>query len=241
MGNCVKKEKTSKAVYLSPQEVRQRCVHNEQQDNAVWNLDESIEASEAPEFTWGLDFFHTIKSVKELHSVLKNGRFTILVICRDVPENKIDEKFKDIIIFGIAINITAAIGSFIFSYIDDYFGPKKIILVALFFLIILSFLLIIIQDIFWVWVLGVSLGVFIGPIQSSSRSAMILLSNPKKINEMFGMYALSGKSTAFLGPFLVGSITSIYNSQRIGMASILIFLLIGFFILIFTNFKKFSD
>ncbi len=149
--------------------------------------------------------------------------------------------FKEIIVFGIAINFTAAFGAFILSFIEDYYGPKKIILISLLFLIILSFLLIIVQSNIWFWVLGLSLGFFIGPIQSSSRSAMIKMSKPEEINKMFGLYALSGKSTAFLGPLLVGSITGIFNSQRIGMATILIFLLIGFVLLLFTKFKNIND
>ena len=71
------------------------------------------------------------------------------------------------------------------------------------------------------------LGLFIGSIQSSSRTALISLSNPNNINSLFGVYATSGKITNFLGPFLVASFTTIFASQKAGMATILIFLLLG--------------
>jgi len=45
--------------------------------------------------------------------------------------------------------------------------------------------------------------------------------------EMFGLYALSGKATAFLGPMLVGALTAASDSQRVGMGGILIFLVLG--------------
>ena len=45
--------------------------------------------------------------------------------------------------------------------------------------------------------------------------------------EMFGLFALSGKATAFLGPALLGWITVTMDSQRWGMATILVFFLIG--------------
>jgi UMF1 family MFS transporter len=44
---------------------------------------------------------------------------------------------------------------------------------------------------------------------------------------MFGLYALSGKATAFIGPALLGWVTLAANSQRAGMATVLIFFVIG--------------
>ena len=45
--------------------------------------------------------------------------------------------------------------------------------------------------------------------------------------EFFGLYALSGKSVAFLGPLIFGFITDMTGSQRAGMGSILVFILGG--------------
>ena len=48
---------------------------------------------------------------------------------------------------------------------------------------------------------------------------------------MFGLYALSGKATAFLGPAILALTTSLYGSQKVGMASILIFFFLGLFVI----------
>ena len=77
----------------------------------------------------------------------------------------------------------------------------------------------------------ISLGFFIGSIQSSSRTALITVSSEKDLNQMFGLYAVSGKVTNFLGPMLVASFTLYFESQRAGMASILIFLIVGLLLL----------
>ena len=50
---------------------------------------------------------------------------------------------------------------------------------------------------------------------------------PGMRNEMFGLYALSGKATAFLGPFVLGTVTFWTGSQRWGMATILVFFIVG--------------
>jgi UMF1 family MFS transporter len=49
--------------------------------------------------------------------------------------------------------------------------------------------------------------------------------------EIFGIYAVSGKCTAFIGPAVLALTVSIFDSQRAGMGSIIIFLLIGLILL----------
>ncbi len=139
--------------------------------------------------------------------------------------------FYEIIYFGIALNISAALGSFLLGYLEDIVGIKKILTISLISLISLAFSILIINNKLLFWILGVSLGFFIGSIQSSSRTALIKISGEKDLNTMFGLYAVSGKVTNFLGPMLVASFTLYFESQRAGMASILIFLIIGLFLL----------
>ncbi len=146
-----------------------------------------------------------------------------------------DFSFNDIIIFGIAINITAALGAYLFGFIEDIIGIKKVIIISLGFLILICFLILIIQSKIFFWILGSMIGLFIGSIQSSSRTALITISKSKNINTMFGFYAMSGKVTNFLGPFLVATFTTVFESQKAGMATILIFLILGLLLLFKTK------
>ena len=84
----------------------------------------------------------------------------------------------------------------------------------------------------WFYVLGCGLGALIGPAQSASRSLMARLAPAEIRTEMFGLYALSGKATAFIGPALVGWVTLWFDSQRIGMATILVFFVVGLLLLL---------
>ncbi len=45
--------------------------------------------------------------------------------------------------------------------------------------------------------------------------------------EFFGLYAFSGKSTAFLGPLIVATVTEASGSQRLGLATMLGFFAVG--------------
>jgi UMF1 family MFS transporter len=79
----------------------------------------------------------------------------------------------------------------------------------------------------WFWILALALGIFIGPAQSASRTLMARLAPSELQAEMFGLYALTGKITAFIGPALYGWATAYFQSQRAGMASVVAFLLLG--------------
>ena len=69
--------------------------------------------------------------------------------------------------------------------------------------------------------------VFVGPVLASSRTMVARLSPPEMISELYGLFTLTGKATAFLAPILVGVVTGITQSQRAGFAVIFIFLVAG--------------
>ncbi len=140
---------------------------------------------------------------------------------------------EQILMFGIGLNVTAGLGAFAFAWLDDKSGSKFTINASILGLLIPLVALIIVKDITWFIVWGLILGIFVGPTQAASRSFMARLSPPELTNQMFGLLALSGKVTSFIGPFLVGLLTVQFGSQRLGMSAILVLLLIGL-LLMFT-------
>jgi UMF1 family MFS transporter len=72
-----------------------------------------------------------------------------------------------------------------------------------------------------------AIGVFAGPNQAASRSLMARFAPPGRENEFFGFFAFSGRLTSFAGPALLGIATQTFGSQRAGVATILLFLLVG--------------
>jgi UMF1 family MFS transporter len=138
----------------------------------------------------------------------------------------------DIIRFGIALNITAGLGAAAFAWIDDWSGSKKTILISLGSLIILVGAALLIESKVLFWLLGLAIGIFVGPIQAASRSFMARLAPKDMETEMFGFFAFSGKALAFVGPLLVSTITLQFESQRLGMAIILCLFVAGLFVLL---------
>ncbi len=66
----------------------------------------------------------------------------------------------------------------------------------------------------------------------TSRTLMAKLSPPDRLNEFFGLYAVSGNATTFLGPLAIGIVTALAGSQRAGVAVGIVFLLAGLLLMI---------
>ncbi|MDA8163543.1 MAG: MFS transporter [Desulfobacteraceae bacterium] len=134
---------------------------------------------------------------------------------------------QQVLLFGIGMNVTAGLGAAVFALIDDRVGGKKVILLSLLGLLVSGSLVLLVSTQFLFWIFGLLLGIFVGPAQASSRSYLARVAPEALRNEMFGLFALSGKATAFLGPLLVGWLTLLTGSQRLGMSAILAFFLAG--------------
>jgi len=149
-------------------------------------------------------------------------------------------ELTEVITFGIILNVTSGIGAICFAWIDDWIGSKKTIVISLVGLIATAFAVIIVEDIAWFWVWGSLLGIFVGPSQAASRSLMARLAPEGRSTEYFGLYALTGKATAFLGPLLVGIVTASMASQRWGLAVVLAFFVVGLALLITVRDPRFE-
>jgi UMF1 family MFS transporter len=138
----------------------------------------------------------------------------------------------DILVFGIVLNIAAGAGAAGFAWLDDAIGSKKTILLALAGLILSGTGLVLARADWLFWALAILLGFCVGPAQAAGRSLMARLSPERMETEMFGLYAMAGKATAFSGPFVLGQVVLYSGSQRAGMASVVVFLVLGGLVLL---------
>ena len=129
--------------------------------------------------------------------------------------------FEEILLFGIALNVTGGLGALAGGFIEERLGARPTIIVALLALMGLGAAMLIVEQKAAFWVLGVALGLFFGPAQAASRSLMAQLAPPGEVAAHFGLFALSGRATGFLGPALLALVTDATGSQRWGMAVVL--------------------
>jgi UMF1 family MFS transporter len=134
---------------------------------------------------------------------------------------------KQVLIFGIGLNVTAGLGALGFALLEDRIGAKATVLASVLGLAALAVAVLLVRDPAWFWGLGLALGVFVGPAQAASRSLMARMAPAEARAAWFGLFALSGRVTAFFGPLALGMVTALLHSQRAGMAVIPVFLALG--------------
>ena len=162
-----------------------------------------------------------------------NGLVTLFAFGGIYAAGTFDMDLAEVIRFGIALNVSAGLGAAAFAWVDDWIGPKRTVQIALAGLIVTGSILIVTESKLVFWIVGFLLGTFVGPAQAASRSFMARLVPKDMETEMFGLYALSGKATVFAGPLVLATVTQAFDSQRAGVASILVFFIVGLALLRF--------
>jgi len=150
-------------------------------------------------------------------------------------------------VFGILASITGIGGSILSGWLDTRIGTKTVVVANILVLIVASALVISISEtqvLFMTvaegsslpdiafYLAGALIGAAGGGLQSSSRPLLVDQSTPERVGEAFGLYALSGRATAFLAPWAIGVFTVAFDSQRIGITPILALFVIGMLFLI---------
>lgn len=151
--------------------------------------------------------------------------------------------------FGIMLAIAGTFGAWLGGKLDDSLGPKRVIAGSMLILLLsLAAILMVDKDsVLFVkvappvpggplfsgaaerayLVLGCLIGAAGGPLQAASRTMLIRLAPKDRIAQYFGLFALTGKVTSFVGPLLIGMITAATASQKAGMAVLVVFFVAG--------------
>lgn len=190
------------------------------------------------------EIFFTIKSLPQqgnlflyliAHLIYIDGLNTLFAFGGIYAAGTFKMPMAEVILFGITMNISAGIGAVTLAWVDDYLGSKPTVLLSIIFLIIFGILILFAKTTALFWMLGLLLALFVGPVQAASRSLMARISPEEKSTEMFGLYAFSGRITSFIGPWLLGLATLHFQSQRAGMATVILFFIVGGILMCFVR------
>ena len=155
--------------------------------------------------------------------------------------------------FGILLAIAGTFGAWLGGRLDDTLGPRRVIAGSMTILLvaIIAILLVDKDRVLFVrvaapvpggalfasaaerayLVLGCLIGAAGGPLQAASRTLLIRMAPKDRIAQYFGLFALTGKVTSFVGPLLIGLITALTESQKAGMAVLVAFFVAGLVLL----------
>ena len=184
---------------------------------------------------------HTFREIKKHRLIFRflvariiyiDGLNTLLTLGGVFASIVFSMGFEELLYFGIAMNLTAGLGAFLLARLDDRMGSSRLIVLSLLAILFIGIFILTTHAKWIFWLSCLIMSLFIGPLQSASRSLMAHLAPKDMRAEMFGFYALSGKVTSFIGPLLVGLIARIYESERLGMTSLFVLMATGLILMI---------
>lgn len=152
----------------------------------------------------------------------------------------------DMGIFGIIAITSGIVFTWIGGFLDVKYGPFRVICAALVILTAVVFIMVSVsrQSVLFIpvdaqstlpdvafYVIGCIVGAGGGILQAVSRTMVIKQSEPEEVTQNFGLYALTGRATAFLAPFSIAFVTDISGSQTIGILPLAILFALGLWLM----------
>jgi UMF1 family MFS transporter len=157
-------------------------------------------------------------------------------------------------VFGIILTVFAIPGAFWGGRLDDRLGSKRTVQLAVVGVIAASIGLVSVSADRVLFVLPTAalradrplfgstqelvfmafallLGFCMGPMGAASRTLIGRLAPTHMTGEFFGLFALSGRATAWMAPLAIGLVTDLTQSNRLGVACVVVFLVLGFVLL----------
>jgi UMF1 family MFS transporter len=166
----------------------------------------------------------------------------------------------EMLAFGVVLSIFAVFGGFLGGWMDRAFGPKRAVQIEIGATTLFLFgqLGMARDRILYLWpaeapaavwdapifrtapeliylLLGVGVAIFVTAAYASSRTLLTRLTPAAESGSYFGLYALSGTATMWLGPMLVQGVTEAAGTQQAGFGSVAVLLLLGFIGLCFVR------
>jgi UMF1 family MFS transporter len=146
-------------------------------------------------------------------------------------------------VFGIVAASIGALGAWIGGRADRAFGPRPVIVASIWLLVAIGILILLttrtsilglpvppasrLPDAVFMAAGGL-LGAAAGALQAASRTFLVHQAEGRVApTQAFGLFALSGRVTAFIGPALIAAVTAATGSQRAGVSPVILLFLLS--------------
>ena len=158
-----------------------------------------------------------------------DGVLTAIYMSSTVASTTFGYTQNELVYLYIALQIAALVGAFALAKPTDFLGPKKILsgVLVMWTLVAVSIGFIPTSKL-WFGALAMVAGFGLGSVQAASRAFMAALIPKGKEAEMFGFYALCGKSSSVVGPLVFGYIAMASGgNQRLAVMAISVLFIVG--------------
>jgi MFS transporter, UMF1 family len=160
-------------------------------------------------------------------AIYRDGLGAVFSIAGVLAANAYGFSTVEIILFGIAANLVAGFGVFLGGRVDDRLGPRPVIIAGCLGIIVLGLVVLFFGATLVFWIAGLTICLFVGPVQSASRNLLTRLSQPGRETENFGLYATTGRALGFLGTAAFALTVALFDDTRTGILGIVLVMAVG--------------
>jgi len=191
---------------------------------------------------------NTIKQVRNFRDLTRfliclifyqAGIQTVVVIAAIYAQQVMSFDHSDTILLVVLVNVTAALGAFVFGNIQDKIGHIPTIALTLIGWIIMVLLAWGAQDRTMFWFAANIAGLCLGASQSAGRALVGYFSPLLRRAEFFGLWGLAVKLSSIIGPITYGLVSWIsHGDHRLAMLITGSYFIIGLLILMGVNVQR---
>ena len=156
---------------------------------------------------------HLLRQLADLRRFLvcmlfyQAGIQTVIILTAIYAHQAMGFTLRQTLILVIVVNITAAVGAFLFGYLQDRIGHVRAIALTLVGWITTILLAWAAREPTLFWVAANLAGLCLGATQSASRALMGVLAPPSRLAEFYGFWGLVVKLASIAGPLTYGATT----------------------------------
>ncbi|MBS0424327.1 MAG: MFS transporter [Proteobacteria bacterium] len=167
------------------------------------------------------------------------GIHVVIVLAAVYAQEVMGFKTQDTIVLIMVVNVTAAIGAFLFGHLQDRIGSLRCIAITLVIWIAAIVCAYFAVDELLFWVAANLIGTALGGAQSAGRALVGQFTPAGRQGEFFGLWGLATKLSAIVGPLTYGGMVYLFaGDHRIALLSTLVFFVLGLVMLATVNEKR---
>jgi UMF1 family MFS transporter len=190
--------------------------------------DKHVRLSQLFRDVWG---DHQLRRFLLAYFIYFDGVETTIVFSGIYAATTLKFTTPEVIKLFLAVQFSALAGALALARPTDRWGAKRVITVTLLLWIGVSVSAYFAQTKAAFVGVAVTAGLGLGSIQAASRALMASLIPRGKESELFGFYALCGKSSSILGPLVFGAVSYLTGNQRAAVAAVGVFFVAGLILL----------
>jgi UMF1 family MFS transporter len=181
------------------------------------------------------DLFRFLLTVTVFHC----GIYTVIVVAAVYAREVMGFDTKESLFMILIVNVTSAVGAFIFGRVQDYLGSIRTLMLTLLLWTTALMLAFLSSNRTGFWVSANLIGLAMGSSQSASRALVGQFSPPERSGEFFGMWGLAVKLAAVIGPMSYGIVTVMtHGNHRMAILVTAAYFIVGALMLLTVNERR---